>query len=201
VDCGLAKTVDELTDRTIAQAEQFARRGGAMADFGSKTSCPQDLLGMLHRTEKAHEALRRDIRCAVAASGDIDIYLHYSGDPVLHPGVSRRMHVTCRRHDEIVPAVVKLEGPKGWQVNAAPAGGPPAFDITAPIMDKAAKLRMSVEIDGKTYTAEFTVLSPNDAQGYPDAVQSTEWSPGMTISPFSPKLPGMNFVSPRGDDS
>ncbi len=111
VDCGLPKDVDELTDRTIGLAEQFAQRDDGIAAFGDKTSCPQNLLGLLHRSEKAHEALRRDIRCAVAASGDLDIYLHFNGDPVLHPDISRRMHVTCRRRDEIVPAAVRIEGP------------------------------------------------------------------------------------------
>ena len=185
VDCGVPKTLEELTGRAASLAQEAAdRKDGAVA-FGKTARRPADLLSILHRNEKAVEALCGDIRCAAASDGELEMFLHYNGDPVLHPEIVRRMHVTCRRHGAPVAAAVSLDGPKHWQIRPVPDSGPPAFDILAPHMERSEKLRVSVVCGGSSGSAEFSVLSPKDAQGFPNITQSTQWSPGMKVNKCS----------------
>ncbi len=181
VDCGVPKTLDELTERTAALANRFAAARGGSVSFGQRTSCPENLLGLLHRNEKAFEALRQDVRCGVASSGDVEIFLHYNGDPVLYPNVSRRMHVTCRKKGQPIAGLAKLEGPDGWQIQPVRGSELPAFDIVAPEEGQTGKLRVEAKVNGKAIRGEFVVLSPRDARGFPDAAQATQWSPGMKV--------------------
>ena len=194
VDCGLPKTLDELTARTCALAEAAVEQMGLPVGFGDSPHRPADLLTALHRNEKALEAAGRDVRCGTAVDGDLEIFLHYNGEPVLYPGVGRRIEVTCRRNDRPAPATVQLRAPAGWQVQALGEGRPTAFEVVAPEMNEAAQLQVSVDAKGYTAHMAFTVLSPRQAQGYPSAVQSTQWRPGMQVRTRWDG--GLNFVQP-----
>jgi hypothetical protein len=193
VDVGVPKTLSELTDRTVALGERFAVQRQAAVVIGEQASYPDDLLGRLHRNEKASEALRQDIRCGSVLVDGLEVYLHYNGDPVLRPHVTRRMHVTCRKDGHPVGGRVGLEGPADWLIQPVPDSDPPGFDVAALSMEGAQSLHVVVEVDGRSYRAAFTVLSPQEAQGYPNAVQSTQWSPGMAVRCHSPRLPGISF--------
>ena len=184
VDCGVPKTLDELTERTASLAQKAASRGDSTLAFGETAPLPADILSILHRNEKALEALRQDIRCGAASDGDLEIFLHYNGDPVLYPNIVRRMHVTCRRNGDPITAVVSLEGPGHWQILPVPESLPPAYDILATATDRPEKLRVSVVCGDSAGSAEFTVLGPRDAQGFPNITQSTQWSPGMKVKKF-----------------
>lgn len=59
------------------------------------------------------------------------------------------------------------------------------------------QLKVAVAVAGVAYGAEFTVLSPDEAQGYPNGVQSTVWQPGMPARPASGKRVEISF-GPRG---
>jgi hypothetical protein len=62
-------------------------------------------------------------------------------------------------------------------------------------MTVATTLRVTVARENRTYSGDFMVLSPQEAQGYPNAIQSTVWSPGMTFKCSSPRYPDIQFLS------
>lgn len=193
VDCGVPKTLEELTERITQIGEQFAAQRDAGIRFGEKPSYPVDLLGRLYRTGNAFEALRQDIRCGSVLVDDLEVFLHYNGDPVLYPGVPRRIHITCRKDGLPITGLVQLGGPYGWLIQPVPDSAPPAFEVVVPMMETAQRLHVTVEVDGKSYQAMFTVLSSQEAQGYPNAVQSTQWSPGLEPKCHSLGRPGIRF--------
>jgi len=157
------KDLRELTARTTAVAERFAVED---VGFGRQTRLPADLLSRLFRTERAHAAAQQEVRAAVVRDRDLQITLHYHGEPVLQPGVARRFSVWCRRQEGAVAAKVSLRAPAGWAVTAEGDG---EFVVTAPAYDKAKTLRVAAVVEGRRYAADFTVLSPQEAAGFPAA--------------------------------
>ena len=193
VDCGVPKSLDELTERTVRLAEEFVRTQCGNVAFGEEASRPRDLVAVLQRNEKAFAALQQDIRCGVALAGDLEIALHYHGDPVLYPGTAKRLRVTCRRDGAEIEADISLEGPPDCRIQPVSEGGRRAFLVTAPVVDHAVTLEVTAAVKRDKHTASFAILSPNDAQGYPNAVPSTQWRPGMTVRSTSPRHPGISF--------
>ncbi len=197
-DCGVPRSLGDLTDRTVALARRLAEINGGPTAFGAAASLPADLRTSLYRNEKAFAALAQDVRCGSAVDRDLELFLHYHGDPVLYPGIARRMSLTCRLHGvEVQPELALLEGPVGWQAEPVDVGDGLAWDVTPPAYEQAVQLKITVSVQGAAYNAAFTVLSPNEAQGYPNGVQSTVWQPGMAAVPASGKRVEISF-GPRG---
>ncbi len=161
------ETVDELTERTVVQARRFAKEQSDTVGFGNETSLPTDLSSLLFRNEKAVAAYQQDTRAAVALDGDLDITFHYQGDPVLYPSVSRRVTVSLSKKGQPVAGKVALRAPAGWKVEKA--GENATFDVTASEVKDNNVIKVEVELEGKSYSAGFTVLGPNVAKGYPSA--------------------------------
>ena len=105
--------IEELTDRAVALARQYADENGVI--LGEGNTIPDNILSLLFRNEEALAAAQRDIR-AVAADRDLDISLHYHGEPVLYPGVARFLSVSASRHGKPVPVEVELKGPADWHI-------------------------------------------------------------------------------------
>ena len=165
-DIDAPKTVEELTARTMAVAERFlAMRPDVV--IGEKTALPEDALSRLFRTTEATAAAGQDVRAAVALDGELEITLHYNGDPVLYPGIARLMTVTCRNNATPVEVDTRLVAPAGWQVGGMSEG----FLVTAPEFTGSAVLTVRVETGSITRTADFTILSPSATDGYPSARQ------------------------------
>jgi ADP-ribosylglycohydrolase len=192
-DCGVPRTLDELTDRTVALAERFMKPGHTHVSLGDAAVSPDGLLDVLYSDGKAVAALGQDIRCGIALDGELEILFHYNGDPVLRPGVGKRVHITCRRDGMEVEAVVGLAGPEGCSIQQVADALPGTFKLNSLSVDGPVEIKVSADLDGKTYGASFVLLSPDQAQGYPNAAQATEWSPGMRLRSHSPKRPGAWF--------
>ncbi|NLG26724.1 MAG: ADP-ribosylglycohydrolase family protein, partial [Chloroflexi bacterium] len=196
-DCGVPRTLADLTDRTVALGKRMATLNGNTTVFGRTTRLPDELLSLLYRNEKASAALAQDVRAGSAVDGEAELFLHYSGDPVLYPGIARRMSLSCRlRGVAVQPELALLEGPAEWQTAPVAGSVPPAWDVIAPEYDTAQQLRATVVLNGTTYRASYTVLSPAEAQGYPNGVQSTAWQPPMHATPTSGKRVEIAFGSP-----
>ncbi len=169
-DIAAPKDVEELTDRTAAMANRFAEVERARAAFGEESSLPSDLLSLLYRNEEAEEARARDVRCAVARDRDMEITLHYHGGPVFEPEIARRLSVSCRKTGMAAHARARLTAPPGWGVTEADKG---RFEVTPPKFEGVQGVGIEAEIDGAGYSAEFAVLSPSEARGFP-SLQNVE---------------------------
>jgi hypothetical protein len=159
------RDIAELTERTVAVAERLMPAGSTVA-FGDHASLPEEVLSVLLRNEQAVSAARQDLRAAVARDGDLEITLHYHGDPVFLPGIQRKVSVSCRRSGRDLPAQASVKAPTGWQVRATAAD---AFELTPAAFDGVERLRVAVSVEGARRQAEFAVLSPSAAIGFPSA--------------------------------
>ncbi len=166
------KTVNELTDRTVALAE---RAGGAVS-FGARTRLPADLGARLRANDRAAAALRRDLRAATAADGDVLITLHYGGDPVVQPGLARTLSVSFEGPGLTRDAKVGLFAPKGWRVRRVDGGDRAAFQVTTPSPADTNALVVTVESPTRSASAEFVILGPGAATGFA-AARNIEYCP------------------------
>jgi ADP-ribosylglycohydrolase len=167
--------LDELTARTAALAERLLTPEGTAVSFASRTALPDDLVSCLFCNEKAAAAVQQDLRAAVARDREAEITLHYHGEPVLRPGVARRVTVTCRQGGRPVPAPqVELKVPPGWGMRAGEMAA--EFWVTPAGFDGAEKLAVRAAMGGQTYAAHFTVLSPEAGTGFPSAT-NVEYCP------------------------
>ena len=163
-------TVEELTQRTVVVAEKFMAKRSHIVMLGEKTKLPPDLESLLASNEEAVSAVKQDVRAAVAADRDVEITLHYNGDPVLYPCVSRMMGVTARKAGKDLTGMqVKVQVPKGWIVkeNKDIRKG---FEVAAPAFTGTETITVCLRTGGKSYKTGFTVLSPDEAAGFPSAV-------------------------------
>jgi hypothetical protein len=159
------RNVAELRDRTAAMAERFSEAESARVAFGDERRVPEDLMSILYENEQAEAATARDVRCAVARDRDAEIMLHYHGGPVFEPGVARRLSVSCRRPGAgPVRARVRLAAPADWHITEIDEQ---RFRVTPPRFDGIQRLGVEAEIGGERYSAEYAVLSPSEASGFP----------------------------------
>ena len=156
-DCDAPKTLDELTDRTVALAEKVVDGKDDVA-FGDGTQLPDDLLSRLFRNNLAREALAQDNHAGVELLADgREVWLHYGGEPVLRPGISRDVWVTA---EDVEPSRIVLKVPEGWTVE--PMGeGKFRIHCGGPVEDRNT---LVVRMDGEE--VEFTMLGPGEARGF-----------------------------------
>ncbi len=173
--CDAPRDLEELTARTAAAAEQFAADDRARVAFGEHTRLASDMESRLLRNDDAAAAMREDLRAAVVRRRDLEIILHYHGDPVLEPRVARRLTVECRRRRQVLDDVrVEMRAPNGWEVKRQEE--PQAFVVTPAEFQEAAEIEITAAVGGEAYTAGFTVLSPSAAVGFPSA-RNVEYCP------------------------
>ena len=181
---GAPRNLGELTDRTVAQAEKLANLFPRDVAFGAKQARPANLSSLLWRNEEAAAAARQDVRSAhaaasragrpptplAAADGHAEIVLHYGGDPVLYPGIARKMWISLRMGGMPVNGSVILKVPKGWKTVKIDSPGGGSFTVTAGRFSGAVPMTVDAAIAGKQYSAKFVVFSPDAARGFPSAV-------------------------------
>jgi hypothetical protein len=166
------KTIQECTIRTVSLARQFSERPDSPVEFGDRTDVPAEALLRLRHAAGAHAALREDLRASWAADGEMDVIMHWHGDPVMRPGETRTLRVSFRRDGAALEGTPKLEVPDGWKSVADGS----SFTVTAGPIGKSARIGVTAEVAGRSWRTEFTVLGPDDAKGWPAAV-NVEYCP------------------------
>ncbi len=174
-DCGAPKDIAELTRRTEAIARQMLPERSDAAAFGDITHCPDDT-SVLFRNEKATNALGRDPMSAIERVEGYDIALHYHGEPVLRPGIAKRLSVSVVAAPE-EPSVsgsvnldsIEYEVPKGARVEAANVLPDHGWHLILRADEVADRniLHITARWGERELGADFTILGPGEAQGYP----------------------------------
>ncbi|HTL52023.1 MAG TPA: ADP-ribosylglycohydrolase family protein [Planctomycetota bacterium] len=155
------KDVYELTDRTIALAEQVAKTS-TVCQFGAVTKHPADMASTLFRNDQAAAIRAQDVHAAIEIVDGKAVALHYGGDPVLRPNEPKVVGVSVTGETE--PKVV-LGVPSSWAAN--PLGirdGRAEFELLCrgPVADRNVLVaRLST---GKS--VEFAMLGPGEAKGF-----------------------------------
>jgi len=162
------KNIGELTNRVFAIARRFLAEKSDVATFGRETVVPDNLLSLLFRNEKALMVLQQDTQAAVAVDGGLEITLHYWGEPVIRPGVDKTLGVSLTIHGAPIETEVALEAPAGWEVkNAGDFLGQKCFILRAAEVPDRNTLGVHVTLSHKEGHADFSILGPGEAKGYP----------------------------------
>lgn len=152
------KNLEELTERTVLLAEK-AMKQSSERSFGEKTQLPANLRTLLFRNDLVKKTLAQDIHSAVDLCGGSEVTFHYNGEPVLWPGIGRRVYVTVDSQPNVQ---VDLVVPQGWSCSRI---GPADFEIysAGPIADRNT---LQVVLPDKK-SVNFTMLGPGEAKGFP----------------------------------
>jgi len=124
--------------------------------FADETELPPDLRTRLFNADLAQEALKQDPQAGVELADSEEIWFHYGGEPVLHPGIGRKVMVTTSQSS--APEVV-LQPPTGWTCERL---GRNAFRIlcNGPVAN-----RNEIAVSVGDRHAVFMMLGPGEAQG------------------------------------
>jgi len=154
--CDEPKNVRELTERVVRLAEK-AIAGNDNVVFDERTDLPRDILTRLFANEQAVGMLRRDIHSGVELLDGREIWFHYGGEPVLWPGIGRKVRVEIESDND---AEVNLNVPAGWECHRL-AGN--EFMLYS---GKTIAARNKVEVVLGKNRVEFTMLGPDEARGF-----------------------------------
>ncbi len=161
-------TVADLTEQVASVARTMVSERSDSVRFGKTTSVPKDILSLLMRNEKAALALSRDPMSAIAYADDLEVALHYGGDPVLLPGIDKVVGVSVTGGHLPQPAVIRLRLPSGWRAEAlGELRGQHRFRLRGRKVADRNTIRVDVEVGGKRLSASFAMLGPGEAKGYP----------------------------------
>ncbi|MFH1905086.1 MAG: ADP-ribosylglycohydrolase family protein [bacterium] len=166
--CDAPKTLIELTERTGKIAEKFIQERSDIVSFGTKTIIPKDILSSLFRNEKARKALTSyDVHSAIEMDEDMEITLHYNGEPVLRLGIRKEIDISLKKDglDVTNQAKIELKAPKDWKVRKKKDGL--KFELYSEKVKPRNQLKVKAKLDSKDYSAEFTILGPQEAKGWP----------------------------------
>ncbi|MGB9608689.1 MAG: ADP-ribosylglycohydrolase family protein, partial [bacterium] len=108
------KTVDELAERTVKIGEKFLRENSQVSEIAEESSTPPNLLSILFRNDKPMKLLCFDVHSAVEKVGDLDIVLHYNGEPIVRDGVEKILEVSILKDWAPQRKGIEVEVPKGW---------------------------------------------------------------------------------------
>jgi ADP-ribosylglycohydrolase len=162
------KTIKELTERTFNIAKQFLKNKSHISMFKEETIIPENILSLLFRNEMAFAMLQLDIHAGVSMAGDIEVTLHYWGEPVIRPNIDKIIGISLRNNESNLDADIKLKLPEGWKVrNLEKAMNQKRFLIQASFIQDYNKIIVCIFRPNGQYQTDFIILGPKAAQGYP----------------------------------
>lgn len=163
--------VTALTDQTVEIGLRMLAERSNISEIGGADEAPGDVLDLLSDNTRALVALSQDPQSTIETVEGYDIALHYGGEPVLQPGIAKTIGVSVRKDGHPVPAEAALNGPDGWSIT--PAGemlGQQRFTLRAERVADNNTVTARVTVDGRQLSAEYLMLGPGAAPGFPCGV-------------------------------
>ena len=140
--------------------------------LGEKSVIPENLLSLLFRNEKALAVLQLDTQAAVAIAGDVEVTLHYSGEPVIRPDIDKTLGVSLKLKDTEIQADVALEVPGDWEIKTAKeAMGQKRFVVRTAKVQNYNTIGVLVTLPDGQRRTKFLILGPEEARGYPSGTR------------------------------
>ncbi len=174
---GAPGNINELTIRTVSLAKTFIKSKSETVEIiSSAGSFPKNVLSLLSRNELALKSLMQEPMSAVGRTGEIDVWLHYNGAPVLKPGISKTIGIHLERNGERVRKDISIEGPPGWKIDeTADMAWQAGFVLYSEKVDDINELHVNLNgIPGSR--TSFVMLGPGEAKGYPVNTQTERCS-------------------------
>ena len=110
------KTVEELAERTVKVGEKFLKENSQVSEIGDENETPPNLLSILFRNEKPMKLLCFDVHSAVEKVGDIDVVLHYNGEPIVRDGIEKILEVSILKDGAPQKKDIEVVLPNGWKM-------------------------------------------------------------------------------------
>ncbi|MGC9317334.1 MAG: ADP-ribosylglycohydrolase family protein [Armatimonadota bacterium] len=160
----------QLTHETVDLGRRMLAERSEVAEIAAETASPADPVETLSDCRLALQALEQDPQSAIETVEGYEIALHYNGEPVMRPGISRTLEVSARRDGVPVECDATLIAPGGWRVSdQGVASGRRRFQVVADEVGGRAEVTAAVRIDGRALEASYPMLGPDEAPGFPCA--------------------------------
>ncbi|MCL6519455.1 MAG: ADP-ribosylglycohydrolase family protein [Armatimonadetes bacterium] len=173
------KTIAELTEQTVEIGKKVLSQRSKISMVGESTKVPPNILHIYSINEKARTLWKRDMESAtIPISKDMEVTLHYHGDPVIKPGVPKVLSITVERNEEPIPANAMLEFPSDWHVKPIESSElEMAYEVFADNPVDSNTIKAKVEIGADKFESNFIILGPNTGK---------DWQPAAGV-PHCPK--------------
>jgi len=170
-DLDAPKTVSDLTDQTVEIGRKVISERSESVQLAESTDLAQKLLHRLTPNEHARALWNRDMEAAtLPLSGDLEVTLHYHGEPVIRAGMPKVLSVTLERNEVQVPADMQIETPADWKVKSLESSElESAYEVSADHPGDSDTVTARVTTDGKSHTAEFVILGPSAGKDWQPA--------------------------------
>lgn len=162
-ECGAPKDLHALTNRVVRLAGNWFEAGLTTVALGRERTTSASDRSRLSRNREALEILRGDdLHSAVESIDDLDIVLHYEGEPVLHPQLDKEIAVEVRCRGKPLPSPrIVIDGSVGWQVEPMENN---RFRLRADRVSDRMPFRVSVHTGEREAEAGFMMLGPSEAE-------------------------------------
>ncbi|MFX0155926.1 MAG: ADP-ribosylglycohydrolase family protein [Candidatus Hodarchaeota archaeon] len=166
------KNITELTKRIFNIAEKALPKKSDSVLFGEKNILPENTLSLLFRNEKALTALNFDPHSSLSMANNIEVSLHYWGDPVIKPNIEKILGISLKLNDKKIKANIRLEVPEEWKIQTSrELMEQTCFFILASKVNDYNTITVNISQNDQEYSTNFTIVGPNIAQGYPSGAQ------------------------------
>lgn len=148
--------IDELTERVVYLGKKSVEKKENIS-FGRKTKLPEDILTNLFQNELARKMLLLDIHSSVELMDKNEIWLHYNGEPVIYPGIGKKISLSS---PDISLKNINLILPEGWKMKKL---GEQEFLIFA---NQNVENRNIIEVEIDNKKLNFVLLGPKEGKGF-----------------------------------
>lgn len=157
------RTIGELTDQTVAIGEKVLSDRSRLVRLANDTTVPANIRHIYTRTEEARHLWSVDMEAAtVPVSDDVEVTLHYHGEPVIRPGLPKIVSVTVAHNDVPISAHTVIDFPADWHVKPMESTEEEmVYEVFADSVQDSNTLKVRVETAGKKHDTEFILLGPN----------------------------------------
>lgn len=156
--CDAPEDVQKLTDRLVRLRENAVSADSEILIGDYETNLPDDIMTRLFTNDQAKSALKRDLCASVELLDGREVWFYYGGEPVLFPGIWRKVKVEVEGDPS---AGADLIVPEGWECRKLDNNEFMLYSEKA----VAARNRIEVVLNGKK--TAFTVLGPDEVCGFP----------------------------------
>jgi ADP-ribosylglycohydrolase len=165
------ETIKQLTERIFIIAKCFLQDKSDISSFGKSTFIPENFLSLLFQNEKAIQTIQLDIQAAVSLMDDIEVTLHYWGDPVIKPKIDKILGISLKQNDIKLEIDATLEVPNGWETQLISNDmGQKRYRVHASEVNDFNSIYICISHQDREIRVKFIILGPNEAQGYPSGV-------------------------------
>jgi len=150
----------------VKVGEKFLSANSQTVEIAEKTEVPSNLLSLLFRNDKPMRALCFDVHSAVEKVGDLDVVLHYNGEPTIMKGVEKVVGVSILKNGEHIKEGIEIEVPCGWKANE------PEWDIDRwrfALWTENPEKRNEIKVKVRDGKANFVFLSAEAIKPIPAA--------------------------------